>query len=85
MCDVNVRSEHLSRSAGVSEAQVCVMWLLTSGIAEAGCAAQSRPLQVEAVFAALAVASLGISGAVDAVQAPGVPQAVTRPAIAAAT
>lgn len=61
------------------------MLCLTCGVAEAGCAAQSRPLQVEAVLAALTVAALGVSLTVDAVQALGVPKAVPRSPIAVAT
>ncbi len=62
-----------------------MLWLLTTGIAVAGCAAQSRPLQVEAVLAALTVAALKVSRTVDTVQAPGVPEAVSRSSIAFAT
>lgn len=51
----------------------------------AGGAAQSCPLLVEAVLAALAVAPLCVSLTVDTVQAPGVPKAVRGPPIAGAT
>lgn len=56
----------------------------TYGVAAAGCAAQCCPLQVEAVFAALAMAALCVSLTVDTVQSPGVPKAVPRSPVAAA-
>lgn len=62
-----------------------LLWFLTCGVAAAGFAAQSRPLQVEAVLAALAVAALSVSLTVDTVQAPGVPKTVPWPPIAVAT
>lgn len=62
-----------------------MLWFLTGGAAVAGCAAQSCPLQVEAVLAALAVAALSVSLTVDTVKAPGIPKAVLRPPIAGAT
>lgn len=62
-----------------------MLWFLTCGVAAAACAAQSRPLQVEAVLAAFTVSSLSVSLAVHAVQTPGVPQAVSRPPVAVAT
>lgn len=72
------------------EQRVCLqerylLWSLTCGVAAAGCAALSRPLQVEAVLAALAAAALCVSLTVNAVQTPGVPKAVPRPPIAVAT
>ncbi len=62
-----------------------MLCFLTCGVAVTGCAAQSCPLQVEAVLAALAVAALSVSLTVDTVQAPGVPKAVPRSSIAVAT
>lgn len=58
--------------------------LLTCRVAAAGRAAQRRPHQVEAILAALAVAPCSVSLAIDAVQPPGVPEAVLRSAIAVA-
>lgn len=60
------------------------MGFLTGGVAVAGGTAQSCPSQVEAVLAALTVAALSVSLAVNTVQAPGVPQAVPGPPIAGA-
>lgn len=57
---------------------------LTNGVAAAGRAAQCCPLLVEAVLAALAVASGGVALAVDAVEPPAVLEAVLGPPIAGA-
>lgn len=58
---------------------------LTCGVAAAGRAALSRPLQVEAILAALAVAAFRVSLTVDAVQTQRVVQAVLRSPIALTT
>lgn len=85
------RERHMSRCPTlVIEQVLCLkdrqwLWSLTCGVAAAACAAQCRPLQVEAVLAALAVAALGVSLTVDTVQTPRVPQAVPRSPIAVAT
>lgn len=60
-------------------------WFLTGGVAATRRAAQPRPLQVEAVLAALTAAALGVPLTVNAVEAPRVPQAVSRSPIALAT
>lgn len=58
---------------------------LTCRVAAAGRAALSRPLQVEAILAALAVAAFRVSLTVDAVQTQRVVQAVLRSPIALTT
>lgn len=58
---------------------------LTNHIAVASCAAQFRPLLVEAILAALTVPALCVSLTVNAVQPNGIPQAVPRPSIAPTT
>lgn len=58
---------------------------LTNQITAASHAAQSRPLLVEAILAALAVPALCVSLTVNAVQPKGVPKAVPRLSIAPTT